>query len=792
MIRREIGMNDRIAKLRAQSVSTEPTLSIERAVLLTEAYKEHAGKVSTPVLRALAFHHIMANKTIVINEGEIIVGERGPKVQSTPTYPELCCHTVEDFEVIDQREKIFFRVSEEEKKIQEEVIIPYWSGKSMRDLMFNEMTPEWMACYEAGVFTEFMEQRAPGHTVADGKIYKKGFNDFKDDIEDSMHALDGLNDPDVYDKKEQLKAMAISCDAIMIFAKRHADLAEKMAIDAIGEEKEALLEIARVCRQVPENKPTTFREAVQMYWFVHLSVITELNTWDAFCPGKLDIHLFPFYEKEIKEGTLTRAGAKEILEAFWIKANNQPAPPKVGITLQESATYTDFCNINIGGIKPDGTDGVNEVSYILLEIIDEMRTLQPSTNVQISHKNSDTFVKRAAEVIREGMGFPSVFNTDAVVKELLNQGKTLEDARQGGTSGCVEVGCFGKEAYILTGYFNLVKVLELTLNNGFDIRTQKQLGLKTGLASEFTTYEALLEAYDKQLKYFVDIKIQGNHTIEKLYGIHMPATFMSVVIDDCIANGKDYNAGGARYNSRYIQAVGIGSITDMMASIKFHVYDHKHFSMNHLMKVLAEDFSGYEKERQMMLNKAPKYGNDNAYADAVMLEIFNMAQQAINNRDTVYGGKYRIEMLPTTCHVYFGAVVGATADGRHAGKPLSEGISPVQGADRFGPTAVIKSAAKMNHLITGGTLLNQKFTPEIVAGDKGLNHLKDLIRAYFKLDGHHIQFNIISAEKLRDAQKHPEKYKNLIVRVAGYSDYFNNLNKPLQDEIIERTEHKSF
>ncbi|MCT4563241.1 MAG: glycyl radical protein [Maledivibacter sp.] len=787
------GINERVQKLREQSVTATPRICIERAALVTQAYKKYSGKVSIPVLRALTFKHLCENKTICINDGELIVGERGRAPQGTPNYPELCCHTMEDFEIMNNREKISFKVDGEARRIQEEIIIPYWKGKSIRDLMFNQMTEEWKECYEAGIFTEFMEQRSPGHTVEDGKIYKKGFLDFKSEIEEEIEKLDFINDPEAYDRQEQLKAMAISCDAIISLAERHAEKAEEMAENEDDPvRKKELEEIAEVCRYVPAHAPRTFREALQMYWFVHLGIITELNTWDSFCPGKLDQHLYPFYRKELEAGSLNRNKAKELLECFWIKFNNQPAPPKVGITLEESGTYTDFCNINIGGITPDGADGVNDVSYLLLDIIKDMRILQPSTNVQISRKNPDRFVIEAARVIREGMGFPSVFNTDAVVKELLRQGKSIEDARCGGTSGCVEVGCFGKEAYILTGYFNFVKVLEITLHNGVDPRTGKKIGIETGDPTKFETFDELLDAFRDQLHHFVDIKVRGNNVIERLYAKYMPATFMSIIIDDCIKKGKDYNAGGARYNSRYIQAVGIGSITDSLSAIKYHVFDNDNMSFKKLMEVIDADFEGYERERLIFLNKTPKYGNDDEYADEIMLRVFNIGHDEINDRPTVNGGRYRIEMLPTTCHVYFGAVCGAMPDGRRAGIPLSEGISPVQGADKKGPTAVIKSASKMDHLKTGGTLLNQKFTPEIVEGEDGLKNMKSLIRAYFKLDGHHIQFNIVRGDILREAQKNPEKYNNLIVRVAGYSDYFNNLNKDLQDEIIQRTEHKSF
>lgn len=786
-------MNERVKKLRKQSVETVPCISIERARLVTEAYREYSGKVSIPVLRALTFKHLMENKTVCINPDELIVGERGPAPQATPTYPELCCHSLEDLDIIDKRDKIFFRVSDEVREIQRDVIIPYWKGRSMRDIIFSQMSDEWIDCYNAGIFTEFMEQRAPGHTVADGKIYKKGFLGFKKDIEECLQSIDYLNDPDAYDKQEQLKAMLICADAIITYAKRHAQKAMELAkAEQNPERKKELEKIAEVCSHVPANAPRDFWEALQAYWFVHIGVITELNTWDSFNPGKLDQHLHPFYKKGIEDGTLTREKAMELLECFWVKFNNQPAPPKVGVTLAESGTYTDFANINIGGIKPDGSDGVNEVSYLLLDVIADMKILQPSTNVQISQKTPDRFVKKACEVIRMGMGFPSVFNTDAVVKELIRQGKSIEDARCGGTSGCVETGAFGKEAYILTGYFNIPKVLEITLNNGFDKRTGKKIGLETGDPTGFQSYEELFEAFKKQMRHFIDIKIRGNNIIEKLYATYMPSPFLSIIVDDCIKTGKDYNAGGARYNSNYIQGVGIGTITDCLSAIKFHVFDNKNLTMKELLTALSDNYEGHEKTRQMLRNKTPRYGNDDDYADSIMVSVFETFFKLVDGRKNLKGGSYRIDMLPTTCHIYFGSVTGGTPDGRWAEEPLSEGISPVQGADRNGPTAVIKSAAKMDHIKTGGTLLNQKFTPQVLEGDQGLEKLSHLIRSYFRLDGHHIQFNVVSADTLRDAQKNPEKYSDLIVRVAGYSDYFNNLSKKLQDEIITRTEHCSF
>ena len=784
-------MTERVKLLRAQSLAAVPAVSHERGLLVTESTMS-AGALPPPLRRAHAFRTLMERETVVINEGELIVGERGPAPKATSTYPELCCHTLEDLAILDTRAKISFHVSEETKEAYRERIIPFWKGKTMRERIFGMMDGEWMDAYAAGIFTEFMEQRAPGHTVLDGKLYAKGLLGLKADAASVLESLLRSADPDAEAKREELTAMGICADAVITLARRYAEKAEDLALRAADPvRKSELTEISRVCRRVPAHPPETFREALQAYWFVHLGVITELNPWDAFNPGRLDQHLLPFYERGIADGTLTRDAAKELLECFWVKFNNQPAPPKVGVTAEESSTYTDFANINSGGLTLDGEDGVNEVTFLVLEVIDEMRLVQPSSNIQLSWKNPDAFVRAAARVIRKGWGQPSVFNADAVVEEMVRQGKTVEDAREGGTSGCVETGAFGKEAYILTGYFNLPKIVELTLNAGRDPRTGKQLGPATGDPAGFRSFDEFMHAFRTQVNHFVDVKIRGSNVIERLYAEYLPVPFLSLLIDDCIAKGMDYNAGGARYNTSYIQGVGIGTVTDSLSAIRHHVFGEEAMRMADLLRVLAADFQGFEKTRLLLLNKTPRYGNDDDEADGIMRSVFEIYFKAIDGRPNTRRGAYRINLLPTTCHIYFGAVTGATPDGRKAWTPVSEGISPVQGADRHGPTAVLLSAAKMDHVRTGGTLLNQKFTPKILEGEKGIDTLAALIRSYFQLGGHHIQFNVVDAATLREAQAHPEEHRDLIVRVAGYSDYFCDLGRSLQDEIIARTEHKS-
>jgi len=784
----------RIDALQARSRNARPALDPERAKIITEFYREiDTQSLSAPMLRAKAFSYLLENKTISIEEDELIVGEKGCRAKAAPTYPELCCHNLDDLQILDRREKIPFQVEKKVRQIYKKEIIPYWEGKSIRDLIFSKMTESWKEAYQAGIFTEFMEQRSPGHTVLDDKIYQKGMLDFQEDIKQALAQLDLKNDPEALSKQEELKAMETTSLALIKFAARFADLARELADKESDQIRKAELEnISQICDRVPAHKPTTFWEAIQYYWFVHLGVTRELNPWDAFCPGHLDQHLLPFYENELAQGTLTEKQAEELLQCLWIKFDNQPAPPKVGVTAHESSTYTDFVQLNIGGVNKDGIDGVNPLSFMMLDVIEAMHQVQPNPSVHISEISPEKFLNRAVEIIREGMGKPDLFNSDLVVKEMIGMGKTPEDARQGGTSGCVETGAFGKEAYILTGYFNMPKVLEITLNKGVDPLTRKQLGPKTGDPTEFHNFEQLFDAYREQLEYFIKLKIDGNLIIERLYAEKMPAPFLSLLTDDCIILGKDYHDGGARYNTSYIQGVGLGTMADALTAILVNVYQEKNISFAELLDAVDNNFEGQEQLRQRLLNRTPRYGNDDDRADEVMVRVFDAYLDAVDGKPNFRGGTHRVNLLPTTCHVYFGTKVKSTTDGRLSGKPLSEGVSPVQGADRKGPTAVLNSVAKMDHVKTGGTLLNQKLNPSVIETPGGVEKLANLIRAYFKMGGHHIQFNIVDGETLKAARANPEDYRNLIVRVAGYSDYFCDLTEALQEEIITRTEHQGF
>ena len=784
-------MNARIRRLRQLNMQTPTTLSIERALIETDFYKKNYGTMPVPMLRARNFYEICKKKTIYIGDDELIVGERGPQPKAVPTFPELTCHSVEDLHTLNSRKLQPYLISQEDIDTYQREVIPYWRGKTQRERIFNHVSDDWREAYQAGVFTEFMEQRAAGHTAMDGKMYREGLLDVKERIKKRLEALDFIYDPEATDKQQELEAMAVSCDAAILFAERHAQLAEKMAVEEKNEQrKQELLKIAEVCHWVPAHAPRNLWEAIQMYWFVHLGTVTELNGWDSMNPGHIDQHLMPFYQKGLDDGSLTREKAKELLCCLWIKFNNQPAPPKVGVTALESGTYNDFTNINIGGIDRNGKSAANELSYIILEIQEELHQLQPGLSIHIAHDTPDDFLMEGIKVIRQGHGYPSVFNPDTYVREMMRAGKSEKDAREGGCSGCIEVGAFGKEAYLLTGYLNTPKILEITLNNGIDPETGKRLGLQTGDPKDFNSFKQLYGAWHQQMTYFVNLKLSVNNYIERMFSLYAPATFLSLYIDDCIEKGKDYYSGGARYNTTYIQCTGLGTLTDCFTTIKKHVFEDKRYTMEQILEAVANNFEGNEVMRQYIRYHTPFFGNDDDYADTIATRIYEDLVKAIEGRPNTRGGKTYLNMLSTTCHNYFGSVCGATPNGRLAHFAISDGTSPAHGSDSHGPTAVIKSLGKLDQTKSGGTLLNVRLVPALLRREEDMRKLGSLIRTYFKMGGHHIQFNVVDTETLHDAQRHPENYRDLLVRVAGYSDYFNDMTEQLQNEIIARTQNE--
>ena len=783
-------LTERIEKMRNKSRDAEVWIDPERAQIYTEFYRENLDKDSIPVGRAKAFYAYMTQKELYLGDGEMIVGERGRAPKLIPTYPEIACHSLQDLEELDTNESLPYHVTDECRKIYEEEVIPFWKERALRDKVFNQLSDEWMNIYNAGLITETLEQRTPGSTALDERVLYTGLLKSKEEIAEAINKLDFMNDPDAIEKREELKAMDITCDAVLAYAERYAKLLSEKATEEKDEKRKKELEkMAAVCRKVPAHAPEDLWEVLQMSWFLHVGVICESNGWDACNAGRIDQHFYPFYKKAVADG-YSEDEIKELICAWWVKYNNHPAPAKYGTSAKESGTYNDFVNLSLGGMTKDGEDAVNELTYILLDVLDTMSLVQPQVHILVSRVNTDKYIKEAARVIRVGRGFPAVFNEDAIIEEQLRCGKEIRDARGAGICGCVETTCYGKEAAPLIGYVNFPKIMELALHDGFDPRTGVQIGPKTGKAETLKDFNALMDAYKEQAKYVFETKLQGTQYLKRMFGKYAPQPFLSTLIEGCVDSGKDYNNGGPVYNVSLFPGVGIGTITDSMAAVKKHVYEEKDITMQELMTALDADFEGYEDLRKKLVNETPHYGNNDDYADEIMKEITDYFFDYVDGKPDSTGGTYRANMLPTTCHVYFGQVTGATPDGRHAGRPQSEGISPVQGSDTHGPTAVIQSVSKMDQVRTCGTLLNMKFLPDVLKGDTGLVKLTNVIRTYFRMGGHHVQFNVCDAATLRRAQKHPEEYRDLIVRVAGYSDYFNACSKELQDEIIARHAHE--
>ncbi len=789
-------INERVSRLREESVHLEIKISSERARLITEFYREeNAEGESVPVRRALAFRYLMENVSLPIEEGQLIVGLRGTGVNEVPTFPEINVHSVDDLLVLDERENMPYRVDDDTKELYRKEIIPFWKNTAIRDRIFEKLPKGWINAYEAGVWTEFMEQRAPGHTAGGERIFRTGIQDIREAIKQKIASLTS-DVPDYSARLDELRAMDIAADAILIYAHRYSEELKKRAeMETDPGRKSELLQMAEICKRVPAHAPSTFWEALQHYWFIHVGITYETNPWDCFTPGRLDQHLYDLFSRDLLEGNLSTERAKELLQSFWVKFNAQPAVPKVGVTAEESFTYNDFAKINFGGLKEDGTDGVNDLSYLILDVLKEMRTLQPNTAALISNKNADRFLFEALEGVGPGFGEPPIFNFDQIVVNKLRQGKRIEDSRTSGVSGCVESGSFGKETYVLTGYINLPKILEVTMNNGKDPRTGKTIGKKTGDPLGMKTYEEFWSAYLEQIRYFMDIKMWGNDFIEEMYSEQLPVPFLSIWIDDCVKNAKDYNSGGSRYNTQYVQIVGLGTVADSCAAIKQHVFEKKTFTMSELLTSLKDNFDGHTIMWELLKNpaKTPKLGNDEPVADDIASSTVNSVIEMIESypESPVRKASKRAYFLPTTAHVYFGKVTGATPDGRVAGFAVSEGISPVQGMDRKGIATVFRSISKLDWEKSGGALLNQKLTPDIFSDEDNITKLSQLIRTFFRMGGYHVQFNVVTAELLKEAQAHPADFQDLMVRVAGYSDYFVNLPKGLQEEIIARTEQES-
>ena len=784
---KESELSPRVQKLLDNYYAARPEVFAERAVLATEAYTQTEG---LPILvrRAKMMWHILNEITVLIRDGELIVGCKTPAILGSPLYPEVASAWVEEeLDTIALREEAPFYLSDETKETLRAEVFDYWRGKQVYNRIMEVLPAEIQQATDEGLFFHYYLNRSIGHITVDyERVLKKGFLGLKAEVEDELKKID-------YEKRGCLKkihllqAMSLCCDAAIRFAERYAEEAERLAAAESDPDRCAELErIAEICRWVPAHPARTFQEALQSFWYVHLILNLETNSY-AIGPGRFDQYMYPYYRADIDAGRLTRAQASELLACLWIKFNELTVV-KEGGTAKASTTYNDFQNLNLGGQTNEGQDATNELSYLCVDVIGQLKLPQPQIAALISVKTPDQFLMKACEVIRMGFGLPAVFNDDEKVQALLHKGKTLEDARLGGINGCVELVAPGKDNMASSGYLSMPKCLELALNNGINPLTGTQLGPKTGDPRDFTSFDQLMEAFRQQLAHAIELKTVYDGIARQAYAEFCPVPFTSLLISDCLEKGRDYHDGGARYNLPLICGVGTGTMADSLAAIKKLVYDDEKMSLEELVTALRANFAGYERLRQMLLNRAPKWGNGDGYVDTLAHDVVEMFCDELEKHCNAEGVPYAANMIPTTTHIWFGSLNGATPDGRLAETPLSEGISPVQGMDTNGPTAVVRSMARLDHARCCGTLLNMKFHPSALRAEEGLHKFAHLIRTYFKLGGHHMQFNVISAETLRAAQEHPEEHRNVIVRVAGYSDYFVRLSRDLQDEIISRTE----
>jgi trans-4-hydroxy-L-proline dehydratase len=766
-----------------------PELHSERAVAVTRSYEETEGQPLC-TRRGRMLLRIASDHPVLVQDGELIVGMKTLTPRGSPVFPEVSCTWVErDLDLLASRSSTPFAVSESTKRTLRTEVFPFWRGRQISDRI-QEAVPAviWQAD-ERGLIYNYFRSRTIGHLNAGyDKVLAKGMDGIIAEIEETLARLD-YHDQGYVHKRQFLESVVMACEAAVLLAKRYA--AEVLRLAAIEPDplrRTELEQTARILGRVPAQPAVTFQEALQSFWMTHLMLNLETDG-HAFGPGRFDQYLYPYYRHSLDAGEITQPQAQELLDLLWIKFDEITLAKDSG-EAQTSSSYPEFQNLNIGGLTREGRDAVNELSYMCLDALEHTLLPQPGLSAQIASLTQPKFLLRCCEVLRLGTGMPAMFNADSLVLGMVNRGKSLSDARASSLNGCVATFCDGKDRMASTGYFNLAKTLELALNNGLDRLNGETLGPRTGDPRTFTTFEEVMTAFKIQVDHFVALKVRYDNIIRDIYSGYCPVPFTSAVIDDCIAQATDWHAGGARYKIATMSGVAIGTVADALAGIRKHVFDDRTLGMAELIEALDHDWQGSEVLRQTLVNKTPHFGNDDDYADELAVRVQDIFCSAVESHTDTQGARYWVDLLPTTSHIALGELTGATPDGRRAGSWLSEGVSPVQGHDRKGPTASTRSVAKLDHARTNGTLLNVKISPQALGSDRDLHKLAALIRAYFAQGGFHMQFNIVDRKLLLEAMAHPEEHRDLLIRVAGYSDYFVLLSKEIQLEILSRTEHR--
>ncbi len=839
----EIPKTDRIPRLVAHLYAKMPEIESARARLITESYKATEDK---PVImrRALAFAHILDNIPIIIREGELVVGSSTIAPRGCQTYPEFSYKWLEaEFETVAERKADPFYIADQTKK---ELLAAdaYWEGKTTSDLATALMTEETKKAIEHNIFTPGNYfYNGVGHvTVQYDKVLAMGYRGI---IEEIRQELDRCNpgDGDYCTKSQFLKAAILSCEAVIRYARRYAQLAEKEAAACTDSaRKQELLQIAANCARVPEHGAATFHEACQSFWFVQQLLQLE-SSGHSISPGRFDQYMYPYYKKDLEAGRLTRESAQELIDCIWVKLNDLNKC-RDAASAEGFAGYSLFQNLIVGGQDKEGLDMTNDLSFMCITASKHVFLPQPSLSIRVWNKSPHELLLKAADLTRTGIGLPAYYNDEVIIPSLLSRGLTLEDARDYNIIGCVEPQKAGKtEGWHDAAFYNMCRPLELVFSNGWD--KGEKISIETGAVEEMTTFEEFYDAYKKQMEYNISLLVNADNAIDVAHATRCPLPYLSCMVDDCIKRGKSVQEGGAVYNFTGPQGFGIANMADSLYAIKKLVFDEKKVTLAEYKRALAMNYGqGFDavsageivteilreirkvnlpemdrngmavdeaqvagmiaavmsaelpaeekkryEELRAMIDEVPKFGNDNEEVDMFARDVAYTYTRPLLNYRNPRGGQFQAGLYPVSANVPLGAQTGATPDGRLAHTPVADGVSPSAGKDVYGPTAAANSVSKLDHgIASNGTLFNQKFHPTALSGEKGLENFVALIRSYFDQKGSHMQFNVVDRETLLDAQAHPEKYAHLVVRVAGYSALFTTLSKSLQDDIIRRTE----
>ncbi len=831
---KEAQKSPRIDRLKAALFAKMPEIEADRAVLVTESYKETEN---LPVIerRAKAFSHILKNIPITIRDDELIVGSATKAPRGCQTFPEFSFKwLLDELDTVETRSADPFYISEETKARLKEAYT-YWDGKTTSDLATSLMAPETITAMEHNIFTpNNYFYNGVGHvTVNYGEVLNIGLSGIKRKAKAALSKVCPAA-PDYAKRHSFLTAVIESLDAASAYAKRYSSLAREMAVTESDPKRKAeLLQIAKNCENVPENGATSFYEACQSFWFIQMLLQTE-SSGHSISPGRFDQYMYPYYKKDIEMGLITQESAQELMDCIWIKLNDLNKCRDEG-SAEGFAGYSLFQNLIAGGQTKEGLDATNELSFMCIHATMHVGLPQPSFSVRVWNGTPHEFMLEAARLTRMGYGLPAYYNDEVIIPSLLSRGLTMEDARDYNIIGCVEPQKSGKtEGWHDAAFFNMCRVMELVFRNGYD--NGVKVGIETGDVTKFKTYEEFFDAYKRQMEYTIKLLVNADNAIDVAHAERCPLPFLSSMIEDCIGRGKSVQEGGAIYNFTGPQGFGIANMADACYAIKKLVFEEKKFTLADFKEAMDNNFGKdagsqdaekitTEVVKQLVANginvtneqiadiyrqaksaeggkyqpildaidALPKFGNDEPEVDEIAREVAYTYTRPMENFKNPRGGMFQAGLYPVSANVPLGAQTGATPDGRLAHTPVADGVSPTSGHDTHGPTASANSVSRLDHgIASNGTLFNMKFHPSALKGQSGLESFIALVRGYFDNKGSHMQFNVVSRETLLDAQAHPEKYKSLVVRVAGYSALFTTLSKSLQDDIIKRTEQGGF